>query len=621
MSFTNQNSSGRSSQSDDVTSTRRIKIKMICDFFVSYCENQDIVVKDVVNRALEQTNISDLLVIPFFPNEIIKVYDRPEDTIAPLDCLVHVVCRRNDFLSLQVLVELAGPRVLFQSNALGTNAIQFFKACRHSDILPPDQLQWLRQIMTNNRPIGQQQQINNNKLGPLVVVDRFRNYQDDEESIRLIYCAYVHLIKCARMHGFLFSYEEDAERLVLDMSRFPIQNMILEKALLYLPRERWIAEKNALLKRLMHNAFDLVNAVVVVEQPIHPINDFIIQCVHHFSVQEWYFEGFENGFINNPMQTIRNTHFRHAAAQDNDEQNNDDVEEIGFDERVLWEMIDTFPLLSWNKHEPILFSVAEYNRRKRWFLLKLIEKIVNRLVQEPRESVEAFAVNQNPTTEPRDLRIRTSFFAILNFLPNFDSETLINMLMPLLTVHPFLFKTLKEVLRGQRLKMLLNSYEAEHFAINLVVENLEQAFPEQIDQWKANAQYDHPLPVLDRIVGRQTLVFIREREARKLAARIAQVEADEQQVREEQRLRELQAQQQLLEMQRQERIRELRNEEHELLLRRLSQNLARGSFEDIQRERDAQRWLRARGENVPNDDGEMMDMEIDDDDDLDHPPL
>jgi hypothetical protein len=477
---------------------RKQKEKQVRDFFIQHCKNPEI---NNLQEFAYEGDFMSLLGIPFFPEEMID-----EDTKRPMDCLVHVVCRVHDFRVLRILVELVGSEIMFSDrNKLGMNALQFFLACRPSRTLTSEEEEWIFhnvlkfQEMPDNNDVKSElyECHGGHHYGALVThMNDFTNGEDERSRI---YSSFMHLMECAKHHGFLFR-PSHVHQFVEGWAPKQFGIHILDKALAMLPRERW-TERNGLLGALIRIG---VNTAKRYRSLL--LDRLIEKCIFHFNAEEWIMYCDDDG---------PNTAFSYFIhAQYYDVLAAGQVRRKGFEKHVLVWAVERFPLHIWDAKS--WYFILLDNHTLFDILIPLFESFMQRLLQKSQESpniISAFVQARiNMTVNGKR---QNWFFDCLNLVDTFDTtpqkrwiNRLVSVVVLILLDHPALFSLAQAQLKTSLWSLVIGSLRGEELAVENVFQTLDTLFPDEHENFNKKAEWYNPLCVLHQMVGRQTHVLV-----------------------------------------------------------------------------------------------------------------
>jgi hypothetical protein len=513
---------------------QRKNTKIIRQFFAEHCQNTQI--GNVRDIAMNE-DLGVLLGIPFYPEEIVIapnipdlinsqqspfVLDDEEERIYANDCLAHVAARQGNIGVLEALVNIFGHNIIHQENDYGNTPRAFLLACRTEEYLPVDKAAWLMATLH-----GRRYKKKNNIIRSRNNFDSL--YRPKSYSIAVLvsndywekstYRALVHLINCARHHGYLFSFDY-INFMIVWSTRNTANLFVLNQALSILPRERW-AGVNGLL-------YELLNAIADLSQrdgrKTTVIDALLIRCIHHFSTEEWL-TSYRLSNTTDPVEHPISDRIDASQRYDAEDRNrsyalaergaepsfyeytpfsaflrlkfhskNEQYVGTGISENVLTEAFQTFPLSLW-KGYPV-YEVLTDNRKR---VFGSLRALVERLCYESEETVRMFTAPDETNSHIN------SFLASLNVV-DLQPNEFFSLFRPLLHTHPFTFSVMKQIIHKHDLLELLDSLEGEQ----LMIENVTQTLFQQ-DQDGAvysrvllNKEWNNPMIVLQDIVMRDT---------------------------------------------------------------------------------------------------------------------
>jgi len=499
----------------------RKNIRLVRNFFADHCKNPDI---DVKTTARDE-DIGILMGIPFFPDEYVppphnflyqqdlsstssssSSYESEESASEnsymetdqdsehtddehnngmhrPNDCLAHVAARFQNFAVLRAIVDLFGERVLYQQDDYKIIPLVFLIACRATRTFSQPEQDWIEKI-TNTNNYG----FVSNNIYYYFGIEKLSNFQSSwTVDNNKIYQSYVHLVQCARFHGFLFVNTHQIRTFIHPNHYLLEPIVVLEKALEYLPRERWIERDGGLLNTVMYASQEMSkNNVANVA-----IESFLKTCIHHFSAEEWKINDINAG--HSPASWFCDIRFH--------KHNNDDYEK-GFDEQVLIDAFETFPLLFF-KGRYIFYIIV----KNLFHIVHALQTLTNRMKDESKETIMQFLAPEYPE-HPHMFSFFTAFNRFEMYNGPFKTTTpeiFFSIFRSLFRYHPFLFSIAKEQLDNELYLDLIESLEGEQMVLENVFANLSEGETfENIGEIVNAKQWDHPLIVMDSIVGRNT---------------------------------------------------------------------------------------------------------------------
>jgi len=487
----------------------RKNIRLVRNFFADHCKNPDI---DVKTTARDE-DVGILMGIPFFPNEYVRPPHNPfqqqnesepqpenpfmeidqesddeeEDvgelvTYRPNDCLAHVAARFQNFVVLRAIVDLFGEGVLYQEDDYKIMPLSFLIACRATRTFPQHEEDWIRQIIynrvyeTNGHWHFNPSNININNHG-IMKLKEFSPWPWPGQGNVKVYQRHVHLIRCARFHGFVFEETYQITQYIRNLHNKLEPIFVLEQALKYLPRERWIGQQGGILNTVMEKSLEMStesNANVAIEA-------FLVKCMHHFSAEEWQISDISNGYCSADWFS----EFRYHKHIDNGFSK-------GFDEQVLMEAFVTFPLLFFKGKR--IYHIIEKNLED---IMDALRTLTDRMITESEETILEFIAPEDPKSHENK-----SFFTAFTTNGYLDPEDFFTIFHSLFRYHSFLFPIAKEQLGDGVYLDIIESLEGEQMVIDNVFSNLYEK--ETSDEILKTKQWEHPLSVLSSIVGRET---------------------------------------------------------------------------------------------------------------------
>jgi len=321
------------------------------------------------------------------------------------DCIPHVAARTFDFRMLKILVALFGHDILFKQNNYGLTPWEIFIACRSVRELSNEHTDFLVEIGVLENPYDH----SDAEKGLIETPYDKLNAQLDsvieqhkQNDALFLYRMYVYLIFHSRYHGYYFSQKDNFDMMQLKHLYLAneigstITALILENALLFLPRDRW-TEPNArhipgLLTNILQTIYVAFEKLSLTEtHELSAMDQLVIRFLHHFSGEEWLANN-KSPFIMSPMRCFVRTVFYSPEVVRLDQQTQHHLyyhnQHYVLDRQVLMEAATVLTLECWKKHSnPWL---TRMNPGRPLMMLDFFHILVTRLVQEPEEVVIDF---------------------------------------------------------------------------------------------------------------------------------------------------------------------------------------------------------------------------------------